>query len=123
LVLGWVPALAQELSKPALLVPLQQLVAVPSSVRKPHGPKPTLRLLLALHRLGLHRFDHQHLEELKDLAQDSAEQHLEAVVVQPAGESGVEGVSPGEEASRSNQLKTISPLLWIEHRGSDATHH
>jgi hypothetical protein len=96
LVLGWVPALAQELSKPALLVLLQQLVAVPSSVRKPHGPKPTLRLLLALHRLGLHRFDQQQLEALKDLAQDSAEQHLQAVVVQPLVNLALKGFPQGK---------------------------
>ena len=69
---------------------------MPSTVRRPHGPKPTLRLLLARHRLGLHRFDHQHLEELKDLAQDSAEQHLEAVVVQPLVNLALKGFPQGK---------------------------
>jgi hypothetical protein len=76
---GWV--LALELLKLALLAPQLHLVAVPSNVRKPHGPKPRLRLL-ALHRFG---FGLQQLEELKDLAQDPPEQHLQAVVLQPLG--------------------------------------
>jgi hypothetical protein len=79
--LGWaqglVLALAQELSKLALLAPKQQLVAVPSNVRRPHGPKPTLRLL------ALQPFVRHRLEELSDLAQASPEQDLQAVVVQP----------------------------------------
>tara|TARA_B100001769_G_C21746052_1_gene408967 strand:+ start:302 stop:604 length:303 start_codon:yes stop_codon:yes gene_type:complete len=69
------------LLKLALLAPQLQLVAVPSNVRKPHGPKPKLRLL-ALHRFG---FGLQQLEELMDLAQDPPEQHLQAVVPQPLG--------------------------------------
>jgi hypothetical protein len=75
--LGLVLALAQELSKLALLAPKQQLVAVPSNARRPHGPKPTLRLL------ARQPFARRRLEELSDLAQASPEQDLQAVVVQP----------------------------------------
>jgi hypothetical protein len=65
------------MSKLALFAPKKQLVAVPLNVHKPHGPKPTLRLL------ALRPFVRHRLAELSDLAQASPEQDLQVVVVQP----------------------------------------
>jgi hypothetical protein len=82
-------ALAEELSKLALFAPKKQLVAVLLNVHKPHGPKPTLRLL------DLQPFVRHRLAELSDLAQASPEQNLQAIVVQPQANLALKEVPQG----------------------------